>query len=167
MAVNWLDIIIILMLLIATVMGLRRGLIQTVLPLGGIMLGIVLAGLFYDSMANWLSTWLDSPSQAKIAGFVIIFSVVVAVVMVIAWLLSGFFKLMLLGWVDKLGGAFFGLAIGILASSAVLAVIAKFPFSSVEGTVRGSGVAAFFLDHFPLVLGLLPREFDNVHQFFG
>lgn len=163
---NWLDIIILVALAVPTYIGLRRGLIQTILPLGGIMLGVFLAGRFYDSLAGTLSSWLESPSQAKIVAFIVIFLAVVAIAMVVAWLASRFVSLVLLGWVDKLGGALFGLAIGAFIASALLAVVARFPFSGSEETVRGSILAEFFLDHFPFVLGLLPDEFENVRRFF-
>ena len=164
---NWLDIIIIIALIIPTFIGFKRGLIKTVLPLGGIMLAIVLAGHFYGSMASWLSNWLESTSQANIAAFVLIFVLVMAVVFIVASVLHRFISLMLLGWVDKIGGLIFGLAIGAFICSALLALIVNFPFSGVGDTVRGSGLAAFFLDHFPFVLGLLPGEFESVRDFFN
>lgn len=164
---NWLDIIIILVLVIPTLIGLKTGLIKTVLPLVGIVLGIFLAGRFYGSMAGWLSSWLESPSQSKIAAFAIIFVLVMVAMLVFATVLSRFLKLVLLGWLDRLGGMVFGLAIGGLVSSALLAVITKYQFPGVENTVQDSALAAFFLDHFPFVLGLLPGEFDAVRQFFG
>lgn len=164
---NWLDIVIILILVIPTLIGFNRGLIKTVLPLVGIVLGILLAGYFYDSMAGWLSSWLESPRQANIVGFIIIFILVMATVLAIASLLSSFIRLILLGWLDKLGGAAFGLAIGGLLSGALLAIITKFQYSGVEDIIRDSPLASFFLDRFPFVLGLLPEEFDAVRQFFG
>jgi uncharacterized membrane protein required for colicin V production len=47
---NWLDIAIIIIVLIPTYIGFRRGLIGTVIPLLGIILAIVFAGIFYDSV---------------------------------------------------------------------------------------------------------------------
>ncbi|MEE8471195.1 MAG: CvpA family protein [Dehalococcoidia bacterium] len=164
---NWLDVIVIIVLAIPALIGFNRGLIKTILPLGGIMLGIFLAGNFYDSVADLLSFWLESPSQAKIVGFIIIFVVVMAAVLVVASVLSSFMRLLLLGWVDKLGGLIFGLAIGGLVSGALLALITRFQFGGVEHVVQGSVMTAFFLDHFPFVLGFLPEEFDAVRQFFN
>jgi membrane protein required for colicin V production len=164
---NWLDIVIVIFLGITTITGLSRGLVKTIIPIVGIILGIVLAGQFYGSVADWLSTWFHSPSQAKIAGFAIIFIVVVIVSLIIASLLSKFLNLLLLGWVDKLGGAVLGFVIGGLVCGAILTIITKYNFAGIEGTIRDSSLASFFVDHFNMALPFLPREFDSVHQFFG
>jgi len=164
---NWLDIVIIIFLAITTITGLSRGLVKTIIPLVGIILGVVLAGHFYGSVADWLSHWFHSPSQANIAGFAIIFIVVVIVSLIIASLLSKFLSLLLLGWVDKLGGAVLGFVIGGLVCGAILTLITKYNFAGIEGTIRNSSLASFFVAHFNMALPLLPKEFDSAHQFFG
>jgi membrane protein required for colicin V production len=68
---------------------------------------------------------------------------------------------------DKVGGLILGLVIGGVISGAILSLMTKFFASSVEETVAESTLAAFFLDKFPFVLYLLPKEFDTVRQFFN
>ena len=164
---NWLDVIVIIFLVVTTITGLSKGLIKTIIPLVGVILGVVLAGRFYGSVADWLSTWLHSPSQANIAGFAIIFVAVVIVSLIIASLLSKFLSLLLLGWVDKLGGAVLGFVIGGLVCGAILTIITKYNFPGMEGTIHDSNLASFFVNNFNMVLPFLPGEFDSVHQFFG
>lgn len=164
---NWLDIVVIVMLIVPTLIGFKRGLIGTVVPLIGIILGIVLAGRFYGSIADWLSTWLHSPSQARIVGFIIIFVLVMVAMAVLAAVLRRFLGLLLLGWVDKLAGLVFGFLIGGLVMGAVLALASKFFPAAAESTIQGSALASFLLDKFPLVLYFLPSEFEAVRHFFG
>jgi membrane protein required for colicin V production len=164
---NWLDIVIIVFLAITVITGLSKGLIKTIIPLVGIIIAVVLAGRFYGSVADWLSTWLHSPSQANIAGFAIIFVAVVIVSLIIASLLSKFLSLLLLGWVDKLGGAVLGFVIGGLVCGAILTIITKYNFPGAEGTIHDSNLASFFVNNFNMVLPFLPSEFDSVRQFFG
>lgn len=163
---TWVDIIILIILVIPTVIGLKMGLIKTIIPLAGIMLGIFLAGTFYGSVGDWLSSWLESPSQANIAGFFLIFAGVMLVALIVAALVRKVLSLLLLGWVDRVGGAVFGLAIGGFVAGALLALLMKFQISGVEGAVQDSAFAGFFLNSFPFVLGLLPEEFDAVRDFF-
>jgi len=59
------------------------------------------------------------------------------------------------------------LVIGWLVCSAILALITKHNFPWVEGTVQGSVLASFFVDHFNMVLPLLAKGIDSVHQLFG
>lgn len=163
---NWLDAAIIIVLLTLIVLGLRKGLIGSVVPLIGVVLGILLAGRFYGSVAGWLSNWLQSEAQANIVGFAIIFILVMVVAVVIAGFMRRFLSLLLLGWVDRVGGLAFGLFMGAAVCGAILALVSKFFASPLESTVEDSILAAFFLDKFPFILGLLPNEFDSVRQFF-
>ena len=163
---NWIDIVVIVFLAISTITGLRKGLIKTIIPLVGIIIAVVLGGRFYGSVADWLSTWLHSPSQANIAGFAIIFVAVVIASLIIASLLSKFLSLLLLGWVDKLGGAILGLVMGGLVCGAILTIITKYNFPGMEGTIHDSSLASFFVAHFNMVLPFLPSDFDSVRQFF-
>jgi len=164
---NWLDVLILIFLIILTITGLRKGLIKTVIPLIGIIIGVVLAGHFYGSMASWLSGWLESPNQAKIVAFAIIFILVVVVSLIIASLLSKFLSLLFLGWADKLGGAILGLVMAALICGAILTIITKYNFPGMEGSIHDSALASFLVNNFPIVLPLLPGDFDSVRDFFG
>ena len=147
------------------------GLTSTVLPLVGILLGLTLAGLFYGSMADSLSSWLESRNQATIIAFLIIFIVVVVASIELYLILSSLGhrgpKIPLVGWADRLGGVMLGLAIGGIISGAILSLIARYSSPGMEATIINSSLAAFFLDQFPFVLHLLPEEFSTVRDFFG
>jgi membrane protein required for colicin V production len=164
---NWLDVVIIVFLVITTFTGLSKGFIKAIIPLLGIIVGVVLAGRFYGSVADWLSHWLHSSSQANIAGFVIIFVVVVIISLIIASLLSKFLSLLFLGWVDKLGGAVLGFVIGGFICGAILTLFTKYSFPGMAGSIHNSNLASFFVEHFNMVLPFLPKEFDSARQFFG
>jgi len=159
---NWLDIVIILILILPMFIGYRRGLIRTVVPLVAIVLGIIVAGRAYDNLGGWFHPGLfKSEAQANIVAFAIIFILFMAAMAVVANLLHRFFSLLLMGWVDKLGGLVFGLVIGGVISGAILSLIANFFPSAVEATFERSALAAFLLDKFPFVLYLLPPEFEK------
>jgi membrane protein required for colicin V production len=164
---NWLDIVIIVFLAITVITGLSKGLIKTIIPLVGTIIAVVVAGRCYGAVGDWLSTWLHSPSQANIAGFTIIFVAIVIASLIIASLLSKFLSLLLLGWVDKLGGAALGFVIGGFICGSILTIITKYNFPGMEGTIHNSSLASFFVAHFNMVLPFLPGEFDSVRQFFG
>jgi len=164
---NWLDVVVIVILVITTLIGFKRGLIKSIIPLVGVVVGIILAGRFHGSVADWLSNWIESSSQAEIAAFAIIFIAVTVAAMVLARVLSGFIRALFLGWVDKLGGIAFGLILGGVLSGAFVALLAKYPFWGLEDTIQNSSLADFLLDRFPFVLNLLPGDFESVRQFFS
>lgn len=159
---NWLDIILIVFLVLATLMGVWRGIISMVLPLAGLILGVFLAGRYHGTVGGWLP--IENPEYAGWAGYAIIIAAVFIAAVILAIILKRFVKWTFLGWADRLGGAILGLALGALICAAILAACLKFGLG--EGTIPGSGIARLLLDWFPVVLGLLPEEFDAVREFF-
>jgi len=159
---NWMDIVLILVLALATFIGLRRGIISLVFPIIGLIIGIILAGQHYGTVGGWLP--IGNPEYAKWAAYAIIIVATLIAAVILARILRRFIRLVLLGWVDRLGGAILGLAFGGLLCAAALAACAKFGLGS--NLIHGSGIARVLLDWFPVILGLLPEEFDMVRQFF-
>ena len=160
---NWLDLVIIVLIAIATLIGLRIGIIRAVLSLVGVIVGVLLAGRFYSALAGGL-TFIPQETLAKIVAFAIILVGVMLVAGVFASVLKWIASVVMLGWVNRLGGAMLGLVLGAIFCSSLLAIWAKFP--SIAGPVAESGLASLLLDRFPMVLALLPREFDAVRSFF-
>ena len=162
---NWLDLVIILMILIPMLIGYMRGLIGIVVPLVGIVFGIMFAGRVYGEIADLLHPGLlDSEAQANIVSFIILFVLFFIAIMVVSSILRRFMRLLFLGWVDKIGGLAFGLVFGFIVASAFLAIITSFFTESVKAAVTDSPLASFLLDRFPFVFHLLPSHFREVIQ---
>jgi membrane protein required for colicin V production len=83
---------------------------------------------------------------------------------VLARLLKRVVSVVMLGWVDRLGGAILGLAMGAIFCAAVLATWVG--FLGAGETIIQSIITPVLLDYFPVVLALLPAEFDVVRSFF-
>jgi membrane protein required for colicin V production len=164
---NWLDILILVGLGISSFIGLRTGLIKAVITLVGLIGGVVLAGRYYDSLGEWLSSYIPQANLAEVAAFAAILIGSLVAAAVLASFLQRVISLMMLGWVNRLGGAILGFLMGAVVFGALLTVIVKFPFFDVEDFVRGSAVASVLLQRFPVLLGLLPEEFDAVKSFFA
>jgi membrane protein required for colicin V production len=160
---NWLDIVILVAIAIAVFLGLRMGLIKAVLVLAGIIVGVVLAGHFSGPLAQRL-TFISSESVAKVVAFAIIMLAVLAVAAIVAALLTWTAKVVMLGWVNRLGGAVLGLLLGALFCSALLAMWVN--FVGMADAIAESAIATILLDRLPMVLALLPDEFDAVRSFF-
>ncbi len=160
-AMNWLDIILLVLLALSLFQGLKRGLIKTVFSIIGVIVGVIIASRFYDNVSAWFG-FADS------AAFnVLSFIIIIAAVMVIAAVLSSMLRFaasaILLGWVDRLGGAFFGLLLGSVLLGAVISLWIRL-FEA--GVVAESAIASFLAGKFPLVLAILPADFDTVRDFF-
>jgi len=160
---NWLDIILIVIIAVPTIIGLKMGLIKAVFSLVGVVVGIILAGNLYASLATQL-TFISQESIAKIVAFAIIFIMVMIIAGILSGILTKIVSLVLLGWVNHLGGAAFGFLLGTVSCAALLAIWAK--SLGIGDTIATSGVAVILLDRFPMVLALLPEEFDTIRSFF-
>jgi membrane protein required for colicin V production len=160
---NWLDIVILVIIVVSTLAGLKVGLIKAVLTMAGVIVGVILAGRYYNDLAAHL-TFISQPTLAGITAFAIILIAVMVIAAVAASLIKWAVSAMMLGWVNRIGGAVLGFVLGAIFCGALLAIWASFVGES--GPVSDSALAGLLLDSFPLVLALLPEEFDSVRSFF-
>jgi len=160
---NWLDIVVLVVIAISTVIGLKVGIIKAFFAVAGVIIGVFLAGRFSGSLADRLSFISD----ADVAG-VVAFAVILIAVMIIAIILAVVIKwatsAVMLGWINRLGGAVLGLILGAIFCAALLTMWVN--FQGISSAVSGSFLARFLVDKFPIVLALLPAEFDSVRYFF-
>ncbi len=160
---NWLDIVILVIIAVATFLGLRIGIIKAALSLAGLIVGVILAGRYYIPFSQQLA-FIPQASIAKIVAFAIILIGVMIIAIVLAVLLKWAASAMMLGWVNRLGGAVFGLGLGAIFCGALLVMWVK--FVGIDGAIAESTLVPILLDRFPVVLALLPSEFDAVRSFF-
>ncbi len=160
---NWLDIIILALIVIPTLIGLKVGIIKAVLSVAGVVVGVILAGRYYGVFAEHL-TFISQPNLAQIAAFAIILIGVMIIAAVLASLVKWAVSAVMLGWVNRLGGAVFGFVLGAIFCGALLTIWVQ--FLGISGPVNDSALAKLLLDSFPMVLALLPGEFDSVRSFF-
>lgn len=161
---NWVDIIIIIVGIIFIVIGLKQGLIRAVFSIAGLAGGVALAGRYHEPFAAVLS-----PSGANWAG-IAAFAIIVIATLVVANLVGVVVKkavnILLLGWIDKVFGGILGAIIGLVLCAALLTIVSKYFPNLVQDTISQSAVAKAIMEQFPMLLGLLPEDFDFVRDFF-
>lgn len=160
---NWLDIVILVLIAVPTFTGLKIGIIKALFTVVGMIVGVVLAGRFSEPLGGLL-TFISDPGWAKIAAFAIILIAVMVIAAVLAAVIKWVISAVLLGWVNRLGGAVLGFIMGAVFCGALLSIWVKFIGAGV--TIDHSALARFLLDSFPFVLALLPAEFDSVRAVF-
>jgi membrane protein required for colicin V production len=153
---NWLDILIIVTLAASVIGGLSTGLVRGLCNLAGLIIGIFVAGKYYENLGGKL-TIIHNADIAKVVAFIMIIAGLIGTLL--HKILSG----IMLGGLDRLLGAVVGLVVGAVLWGALLALWAKY-FSA--GAVSGSFMAKILLENFPLVLNLLPSSFAGVKNFF-
>ena len=160
---NWLDIVIIVLIAVSAFLGLKAGIIKVLFTLAGVIVGVVLAGHFSDSLAGILS-FISNTGIAKVVAFAIILIGVMIVATVLAMVVKWAVSAVLLGWINRLGGAILGLILGFIFCGAALTMWVK--FLGISNVITDSLLAGVLLNGFPIVLALLPSEFDSVRSFF-
>jgi membrane protein required for colicin V production len=101
---NWLDIVIGLLLVLAAWQGWRQGVIVQVLGLAAVGLGVVLAWRFGEEIGGMFG--LEGVA-ARIAGFAVVLVVVIVAIIIPGWLARGLFRIVGLGVFDNILGVVF------------------------------------------------------------
>jgi len=159
---NWLDIVILLSLGASLVGGLVTGFIRGFLAIIGLIAGIIVAGRLYGDLTIHLG-FIQHDGAAKAVAFATIFFAIMLITAIITIILRAVITSIMLGWLDKLLGGITGLLVGVLVCGLLLTLWAKFFGGAV---LENSYLAPYLVAKIPLVLSLLPAEFDSVKEFF-
>ena len=108
------DLIVIGIVGLSAVFAFWRGLIRVVLSLVALVAAVLAAIEFSPSAADMLPMLSDNPSTRYLAAFALIFVVVVVIGALLGWALSRAVRAIGLGFIDRLLGAVFGMARGVL-----------------------------------------------------
>lgn len=129
---NILDIIIGIVLIIFAFSGLRKGLIMEAFSLASYVIGIYGALFFSETVSNWLADAINvTPEYLTLVAFILTFIVVVILVRYLGRLISAIVEAIHLGFVDKIGGFFFGILKGALLLSIFIMVLNVFGVGDV------------------------------------
>ena len=115
---NTLDIVILLLFIPGIIRGISKGFIEQIISLVGIVLSAYLAFKFSGVACNWLKHYLvGSETLLNVLGFAIILVGVLLIVMFVAKLVTAVVEKASLGWVNKVLGLVFSLAVSALLIS--------------------------------------------------
>jgi membrane protein required for colicin V production len=157
--VNWLDIVLLLLLLGSVVTSFSAGLTREVVGLISMIAAIVLAIWFYGSAGGFLMPYVSSPAIANFLGFLLVFCGVLLAGSLIGHLLARFMKVAGLSFVDRLLGAGFGVLRGVLICVAlVLALLAFTPGKTPPNSVVNSRVAPYVIDAARMFAAVAPHD---------
>jgi membrane protein required for colicin V production len=146
------DIALLVILVIAVIKGLQRGIIVAIFSLVGIVVGIAAALKLSALVAGWLSGSVNVSSRWLPAiSFLLVFVVVVLLVRLMANLIEASVELALLGWVNKIGGALLYMIIYTLSFSVLLFYLVQLKLIS-EKTIAESVTYTYVEPWGPVVI---------------
>lgn len=127
---NILDIILLICFIPAVVQGLRKGFIAQAISIISIILGVWASARFANLVSTWIGQYITASEQVlKVVAFALILIVVFLILAAVGKALEGVFKLVMLGWLNKLLGLLFA-----LLKTALIVGLVILAFDSLNGT---------------------------------
>ena len=160
---NWVDIMVLVLVLGAGFMGWRNGVIRWAFTLIGGIFGVILAGQLYKTLAPAVP-FGDSDAVKQLVAFGVIFVAVMIGAWIAARIVKATLKVLLLGWVDSVAGLALGVAAGAVAATAIISVMGSLPVGRVQDAVNASTLAEPLSENLGFVRSFLPEEFDQIQQ---
>ena len=163
---NLLDYILLGLIITFTFWGLRKGFMQAVGALFGIVIATVIAGQFY----LMLGEKLGGTNLSSFLAFLIIFSIILKLVGLAFWIFGKLFKLIsivpFLQTFDRLLGAVLGMFAGIMVLSLLVLFLSKYPFNAwLLVSMRESIVTLVLLKISFVFVPLLPETINKIKSF--
>ncbi len=160
-AMNWLDIVLAVILLVSTLGGLRKGFSREIIGLAAALVGLLLATQFYRMAGEPLKPYISQQWLTSVAGFLIIFLGVLIVGSIISSIVRRILKTAGLSTIDRLLGAAYGLLRGSLIALAI--IVGLKTFTSTEAVVQ-SRMAPYLIEASGLVARVAPRGIESRFQ---
>lgn len=118
----WVDWVFIVVILLSTLIGLWRGFVREALSLATWIFAFWAGWAFSDQAAAWFARWVETPSLQLVAGFALLF----VVVLIVGAMVNHFAALALertgLTGTDRAVGTAFGLLRGVVLVAALVTV---------------------------------------------
>jgi membrane protein required for colicin V production len=158
----WIDVIYLILLVVAVIKGMRRGLVIAIFSFLGFFIGLVAAIKFSSFVAAYLqhSAHMDGRWLPFIS-FILVFVVSVLIVQWVAEFIEVAFETAMLGWINKLAGALLYATTYTLVFSVLLFYADKMHLISADSKESGR-VYRMIAPVGPAVIGGL----GNVAPFF-
>lgn len=151
---NGVDTVLLVILLLSTVLGLWRGLVYEVISVLGWVAAFVLAQAYAATVAQWLPLQGFSSPLRTAAGFVVVFMGAAFSAGIVAWVVKKLVDSVGLRPVDRILGAGFGCARGVVLLLAMAVVVSMTPLKEQAQwtSSRGAGVLSAVLQEIKPVL---------------
>ena len=161
------DIVFVILLALAIVRGISRGFIVAIFSFIAIIIGVAAAMKLSFIVTGWLQEFFHEGRQwLPILSFLIVFICVVLLIRWLANLIQAAINIVLLGWLNKLGGVVLYMLIYLFVYSILLFYLTKMGFIASE-TISASRTYAFvepFGEKAIEILGKIIPFFKDIFQ---
>jgi membrane protein required for colicin V production len=165
---NWFDAAIIVLVLWFTFSAFQAGFIRETVTIAAAIAGVVLAGMFYKSLAEDVLVFIDNTTLARIVAFGIIFGATALAGQILAMILKPTVDILQLGIFDQLAGAAFGFVKAIVFVEVFMIIFITYPKWGLKQEIDDSLLGSMIIEKTPVLVHMLPSEFEiSVENFTG
>jgi len=158
---TWIDAVIGLVFLFFIVTAFQAGFIREVIGITSTVAGLILAGLFYDDIADTILSTIDNDVTANVIAFLIIFGGITIAGQLVAMLIHPAVVIMQLGIADQILGGAFGAVKALVIIWALLILMVTYPRYDMDDRIRDSDFASALIEASDPALRVLPSEFES------
>ncbi len=148
---SWLDILIIVIIAVPMALGMGIGLIRIACSLAAIVVGTLLATVFWRQAADIVSVFIPDDNLAALTGYLLILIVVIAAGWAAAVFVKGVLSVLMMGWLDKVGGIAFGALVGCIIVAAVIWSLETFSGETAQEALDTSLLRPYFAFLVPIL----------------
>jgi len=159
--VNWLDFVLIAIVLVSVFISVRKGFSREVIGLVASLAALVLGMWFYGLAGSFLIPYVSSPRVANLIGFLLVVFAVLLCGGLAGWIVSRFLRTIGLSFFDRLLGAAFGFVRGLVIAIALLTAFTAFGPQVVNASVVHSRFAPYVLDASHTFVAIAPMELKS------
>ncbi len=158
---TWVDAGIVVIFLFFIVTAFSSGLVREIISTGATIAGMVLAGLFYQDIADSLLSSIDNETTAAVVGFLIIFLGITLAGQLIAMVVHPAITVLQLGMADQFLGAAFGVVKAFVIIEVLLVLFVTYPRYDLDTRINDSQFASTMLKMSQPIVKVLPVIFEK------
>ena len=111
------DILIVVAIVVSVIVGIFRGFVKEAISIAALLVAIWAALFFGPGIGGVSESWITSPDIQAWFGRILVFAVVLSLGGLLGWGISKLVRLSVLSGMDRLAGAIFGAARGVLLAA--------------------------------------------------
>jgi len=158
---TWIDALMIAVFLFFIVTAFSAGLVREVISTAATVAGMLLAGLFYQDIADSLLSSIDNETTAAVVGFLIIFVGITVAGQLVAMVVHPAITVLALGMMDQFLGAAFGAAKAFVIVEVLLVLFVTYPRYDLDKRIDDSTFAPKMLHLSQPIVKVLPQIFEK------
>ena len=129
---NIFDWVLFVVFVVGALLGLKWGLVQSVLNFVAVYVAMLVGAQFADRLVARVTDDVQNESVAAAIGYVVIFLSVFIIAQIVGKIIRAMLTVIFLGWVDKLGGVVVGLLLGAILVTGVVTAMARVAYPQDE-----------------------------------